>query len=171
MLVWLSNLEYEQQLFDNVLKKHRCRQLYVFFSLFFSVCLFVSNFGQCLVSGLVTWQVLGHVICTSRDWLPEGGYSECSFKIFLWYFYLCISTADVDETWSVGEAAKKFKATSQKRNEWHVAFKEGVELNHQVIQETFGEPAEEDFVARYDLSFLTPRSQAIRCKVLVLANL
>ena len=86
-------------------------------------------------------------------------------------FFLCISTADVDETWSIDEATKKLQATSKKRNEWPVAFKEGVDLNHQVIQETFGEPAEEDFVARYDLSFLTPRSQAIRCKVLVLANL
>ena len=85
-------------------------------------------------------------------------------------FLLCTSTADEDDTWSIDEAAKKLQANSKKRNEWPVAFKEGVDLNHQVIQETFGEPAEEDFVARYDLSFLTPRSQAIRCKVLVLPN-
>lgn len=75
------------------------------------------------------------------------------------------STADAAETWSVAEAAKKLQKTVKKRNEWSVAFKEGVELNDKVVQDTFEEHAEEDFIARYDLSFLTPRSQAIRCKV------
>ena len=75
------------------------------------------------------------------------------------------STADAVETWSVAEAAKKLQKTVKKRHEWAVAFKEGVELNDKVVQDTFDEHAEEDFMARYDLSFLTPRSQAIRCKV------
>ena len=34
-----------------------------------------------------------------------------------------------------------------------------------VIQDTFGQQDEQDYIARYDLSYLTPRSQPIRCKV------
>ncbi|KAL9950385.1 hypothetical protein ACROYT_G042873, partial [Oculina patagonica] len=75
--------------------------------------------------------------------------------------------ADVEETWSVADAVKKLQATPQKRNEWLVAFKEGVELDDKVVYDTFGEKTEEDFMARYDFSFLTPRSQSIRCKVWV----
>ena len=40
-----------------------------------------------------------------------------------------------------------------------------MELEDKVVYDTFGEQNEEDFIARYDLSFLTPRSQSIRCKV------
>lgn len=78
--------------------------------------------------------------------------------------------ADVEEIWTITEAAKKLQAREKKRNEWFVAFKEGVDLNHEVIKETFGEKIEEDFMTRYDLSFISPRSQAIRCKVLVFYN-
>ena len=59
----------------------------------------------------------------------------------------------------------KLQATPQRRNEWLVAFKEGVELEDEMVYNTFGEQNEEDFIARYDLSLLTPRSQSIRCKV------
>lgn len=75
--------------------------------------------------------------------------------------------ADVDETWSIKEATNKLRTSPVKRCEWNVALKEGIDLDHEVIQETFGESTEEDFIARYDLSFLSPRSQAIRCKVWV----
>jgi len=78
-----------------------------------------------------------------------------------------ISTVDVDETWSITEALNKLQATPQRRNDWLVAFKEGVELEDKVVYDTFGEQNEEDFIARYDLSLLTPRSQPMRCKVWV----
>lgn len=76
-----------------------------------------------------------------------------------------ISTVDVGETWNVTEAVNKLQATPQRRNEWLVAFKEGVELDDKVVYDTFVKENDEDFIARYDLSFLTPRSQAMRCKV------
>jgi len=76
-----------------------------------------------------------------------------------------ISTVDVGETWNLTEAVNKLQATPQSRNEWLVAFKEGVELDDKVVYDTFGEQNDEDFIARYDLSFLTPRSQSMRCKV------
>ena len=63
------------------------------------------------------------------------------------------------------EALNKLQATPQRRNEWLFAFNEGVELEEKVVHDTFGEQNEEDFIARYDLSFLTPRHQTMRCKV------
>ncbi|KAJ7392660.1 hypothetical protein OS493_010311 [Desmophyllum pertusum] len=39
---------------------------------------------------------------------------------------------DVEETWSIADAAKKLHVTTKKRSEWLVAFKEGVELADQV---------------------------------------
>ena len=70
----------------------------------------------------------------------------------------------MDETWSIADAVKKLQTTPQKRNEWQVAFKEGVELEDNVVYDTDKE-RKEDFVVRYDFSFLTPRSQPMRCKV------
>lgn len=74
-------------------------------------------------------------------------------------------TADVENTWSIDEILKKVQSTSTRRNEWRVAFKEGVDISERVIQDTFGQQDEQDYIARYDLSYLTPRSQPIRCKV------
>ena len=76
-----------------------------------------------------------------------------------------LSTVDVDETWNVTDALDKLQATPHRRNEWLVAFNEGVELEDKVVCDTFGEQNEEDFIARYDLSLLTPRSRPMRCKV------
>ena len=77
-----------------------------------------------------------------------------------------ISTADVDETWSIDEASKKFQATPQRRSaDWSVAFKGGVDLDDTVIQDTFGLPTQQEFNTRYDLTFLSPISQSVRCKV------
>lgn len=81
-----------------------------------------------------------------------------------------VFAADVDDTWSIAEAARKFQSPQGRRNEWLVAFKEGVDISEKEIQDTFGQQTEQDFIARYDLSFLTPRSQAIRCKVCMEAN-
>ena len=53
-----------------------------------------------------------------------------------------------------------------KKSDWRIAFKEGVEIDKKVLQETFSsQPAEEDYRERYDLSFLTPQGRSIRCKV------
>ena len=81
---------------------------------------------------------------------------------------LDISTADIDETWSITEAVDKLQVTPEGRKDWFVAFNEGVELEGKAVYDAFGEQNEEDFMARYDLSFLTPRSQSIRCKVSLL---
>lgn len=79
-----------------------------------------------------------------------------------WFLLL---TADVENTWSIDEILKKVQSTSTRRYEWRIAFKEGVDISETVIQDTFGQQDEQDYIARYDLSYLTPRSQPIRCKV------
>ena len=79
--------------------------------------------------------------------------------------WFLLFTAEVENTWSIDEILKKVQSTSTRRNEWRVAFKEGVNISERVIQDTFGQQDEQDYIARYDLSYLTPRSQPIRCKV------
>ena len=79
--------------------------------------------------------------------------------------WFLLFTAEVENTWSIDEILKKVQSTSTRRNEWRVAFKEGVDISERVIQDTFGQQDEQDYIARYDLSYLTPRSQPIRCKV------
>ena len=79
--------------------------------------------------------------------------------------WFLLFTADVENTWSIDESLKKVQSTSTRRIEWRVAFKEGVDISERVIQDTFGQQDEQDYIARYDLSYLTPRSQPIRCKV------
>ncbi|KAJ7323742.1 Far upstream element-binding protein 3 [Desmophyllum pertusum] len=77
--------------------------------------------------------------------------------------------ADVDEVWNIGEVVDKLQNTARgKKSDWRIAFKEGVEIDKKVLQETFSsQPAEEDYRERYDLSFLTPQGRSIRCKVWV----
>ena len=71
----------------------------------------------------------------------------------------------MEDTWSIREAAEKLLASPPKRQEWLIAFKEGVDLDDTVLQDTFGQQIQQEFMARYDLSFLTPISQSLRCKV------
>ena len=63
-----------------------------------------------------------------------------------------------------------FKEQNRKKNEWLVAFKEGVNLADKVVSDTFGDQIGEDFMARYDLTFLSPKSQAMRCKASLLLS-
>ena len=75
-----------------------------------------------------------------------------------------MSTADLEERWSIADSLNKLQRTEQKKNEWLVAFKEGVNLADKVVSDTFGDQIGEDFMARYDLTFLSPKSQAMRFK-------
>lgn len=73
--------------------------------------------------------------------------------------------------WSVTEAVPKIQ--KGRKSDWRIAFKEGVQIDKKVLQETFNtQPAEDDlYSARYDLSFLTPRGRSIRCKVGYIPNI
>ena len=63
--------------------------------------------------------------------------------------------------------AKLQNSASGRKSDWRVAFKEGLQIDKKVLQETFSTQPDEDdlYAARYDLCFLTPRGRSIRCKV------
>jgi len=81
--------------------------------------------------------------------------------------------ADVAEIWNITEAVAKLQnSASGKKSDWRIAFKEGVQIDKKVLQETFGTQPDEDdlYAARYDLCFLTPRGRSMRCKVGYIPN-
>jgi len=66
--------------------------------------------------------------------------------------------------WSIDEAMKKLQSPEE-GNHWKVTFKEGVDLDEKVLEGTSYEKTSEDFIARYDLTYVTPCWHEIRCKV------
>lgn len=103
-----------------------------------------------------------------KDEINAGSYHKADF----WCHFGTLvirdpDEADVEQIWNIPEVAEKLQASPKKRSEWDVAFKSGVDLDYEKIREILGNQVDEDFTARYDLSFLTPRSQALRCKVWV----
>lgn len=129
------------------------------------LCKARENMQPVLTAGKLTAVLSGSKNALALSAVRQNKTKKKNLEMLGKFMKYTFSTADAAETWSVAEAAKKLQKTVKKRNEWSVAFKEGVKLNDKVVQDTFEEHAEEDFIARYDLSFLTPRSQAIRCKV------
>lgn len=77
-------------------------------------------------------------------------------------------TGEADEgEWTVDEAAKNFQPSNE-GNSWRTAFKEGVNLDERFLEGSNCENTPEeylDYVARYDLAFLTPHGHQIRFKV------
>ncbi|KAJ7369998.1 hypothetical protein OS493_034944 [Desmophyllum pertusum] len=71
-----------------------------------------------------------------------------------------------DGEWSIDEATQKFQYSAE-GNYWKVGFKEGAILDEINLEENSCEKTPEDFIARYDLSYLTPCAHRIRCKVWV----
>ena len=69
--------------------------------------------------------------------------------------------------WTIDEATERFHVQHE-RNVWRTAFKEGVNLDEKILEGiASNETPEEyvDYVARYDLAFLTPCGSQIRFKV------
>ena len=80
--------------------------------------------------------------------------------------FLVTEEADEGE-WTVDEAAKNFQRSTE-GNFWRTAFKEGVNLDERFLEGSNCENTPEeylDYVARYDLAFLTPYGHQIRFKV------
>ena len=68
--------------------------------------------------------------------------------------------------WSVDEATEKIQSSNRKHR-WKLTFKEGVNVNERMLKSLYKERIPEDiaYVARYDLTFRTPRWHQVRCKV------
>ena len=66
--------------------------------------------------------------------------------------------------WSIDEATKKLQSPEE-GNDWKVIFKEGVDLDEKILEGNSYEKTSEDYIARYDLTYVTPCWHEIRCKV------
>ena len=71
------------------------------------------------------------------------------------------------EEWSIDDATAMFQS-SEDGNYWKVTFQEGVNFIEDIFRGYYYDntPKEYlDYAARYDLTFLTPCSRQMRCKV------
>ena len=75
-------------------------------------------------------------------------------------------TAEVsdEEQWSIEEATKKFQPQEGK-DYWKIAFKEGVNVDQQVLEKNFGQKYRREYHARYDLTFVVSSGHELRGKV------
>lgn len=71
---------------------------------------------------------------------------------------------EADEEWTVDEANEKFQPSSEE-NCWRTAFNQGVDVNEKIFDDYPCQKSSEEYVARYDLTFLTPCAHELRCKV------
>ncbi|XP_022800252.1 uncharacterized protein LOC111338099 [Stylophora pistillata] len=80
------------------------------------------------------------------------------------------SEEDIEKgDWSIDDASAMFQS-SEEGNHWRVAFQEGVNFIEDIFRGYYYDntPKEYlDYAARYDLTFLTPCSRQVRCKVWV----
>ncbi|XP_068700394.1 uncharacterized protein [Montipora foliosa] len=71
-----------------------------------------------------------------------------------------------DGEWTIEEVIKKFQPSCEfEGNLWRTAFKEGVHLNETIFEEHVAKKTSEEYIARYDLTYLTLGGHEIRCKV------
>ena len=71
-----------------------------------------------------------------------------------------------DGEWTIEEVIKKFQPSCEfEGNLWRTAFKEGVHLNETIFEEHVAKKTSEEYIARYDLTYLTLGGHEIRWKV------
>ena len=77
-------------------------------------------------------------------------------------------TEDIErEEWSIDDATEMFQS-SEEGNYWKVTFQEGVNFIEDIFSGYYHDKTPKeylDYAARYDLTFLTPCSRQVRCKV------
>ena len=77
-------------------------------------------------------------------------------------------TEDIEkEEWSIDDATEMFQS-SEEGNYWKVTFQEGVNFIEDIFSGYYHDKTPKeylDYAARYDLTFLTPCSSQVRCKV------
>lgn len=80
--------------------------------------------------------------------------------------YLSFIEEAAEREWSVDDATGKFRPSAEK-NYWRVAFNEGVDFVEDIFKGNFEKTSEEntEYVARYDLTYLSPGGYQLRCKV------
>ena len=79
-------------------------------------------------------------------------------------FYLFGTEEAAEQEWTIDEAAQRFQS-SDEEDYWRTAFNQGVNLDEKILEGNAGKKTPEDFIARHDLTYLTPNGHQIRCKV------
>lgn len=72
-----------------------------------------------------------------------------------------------EEQWSIEEATKKFQP-QEGQDYWKIAFKEGVNVDQQILEKNFGQKYSREYHARYDLTFVVSSGHELRGKIWVL---
>lgn len=72
-----------------------------------------------------------------------------------------------EEQWSIEEATKKFQP-QEGQDYWKIAFKEGVNVDQQILEKNFGQKYPREYHARYDLTFVISSGHELRGKIWVL---
>ena len=86
---------------------------------------------------------------------------RCSNVTFKSY----IETEEADDgEWTIEEVIEKFQQ-SREGILWRTALNQGVHLDETFFEEHVARKTSEEYIARYDLTYLTPGAHEIRCKV------
>ena len=92
------------------------------------------------------------------------------------YNYLCtFTTAELtlilsvieeaeEGEWTIDEATEKFQSSGE-GSYWRTAFNQGVTLDENIFQDYACNKTSEEYIARHDLTYLTPCGHELRCKV------
>jgi len=81
--------------------------------------------------------------------------------------YVSFTEEAAEEEWSIDEASEMFQS-SVEENYWKFTFNEKVDFSEDIFKETYSEKIPEEYTeyaTRYDLTFLSPCSYQMRCKV------
>ena len=106
----------------------------------------------------------GNVSLIDKD-LPLG-VNSVEFKVRLLElvgFYLFGTEEAAEREWTIDEATQRFQSSDE--DYWRTAFNQGVNLDEKILEGNACKKTPEDFIARHDLTFLTPDGHEIRCKV------
>ena len=88
---------------------------------------------------------------------------KCDFRI-VFGFNLFGTEEAAEREWTIDEATQRFQSSGEE-DYWRTAFNQGVNLDEKILEGNACKKTPEDFIARHDLTFLTPDGHEIRCKV------
>ena len=82
----------------------------------------------------------------------------------IWNGRLITAEVSGEEKWSIEEATKQFQLLGG-QDYWKIAFKEGVNVDQQVLEKNFGQKYSREYHARYDLTLFVSGGRKLRGKV------
>ena len=86
----------------------------------------------------------------------------------MYFAFPCSFLEDaLEQTWAIEEVTEKFQWSDAEEDYWKVSFRERVDIPEDIFKRTGCKEITEDneYISRYDLTFLTPCFYQLRCKV------